>query len=280
MEKVVTYLYPDTEKAANLKVFQDRTNQIKAFYFTRDNIREVERLESGMNYAVYFLFDKSADGEMTKVYVGQSKNGANRMESHQANKLFWSYCLMFVTDNNSFDALTIDYMEYYFIQKLKKSSQFSLENRDMRTNEPNVSIYDRPTVMSYVDQISFLLRAEGIDFSENTATITNHYYVPKSSKYKAKLFVKDGKFVLAAGSIISRPIESSKDWKDGGKFYNRFSSIVDDFVADGKIRPVESGYEAVVNLSFNSPSMASNLISGRAENGWLFFKGLNKLRDV
>lgn len=69
MEKVVTYLYPDTEKAANLKVFQDRTNQIKAFYFTRDNIREVERLESGTNYAVYFLFDKSADGEMTNTFL-------------------------------------------------------------------------------------------------------------------------------------------------------------------------------------------------------------------
>jgi hypothetical protein len=110
MEKVVTYLYPNTEKADTLKVFQDRTNQIKAFYFTRDNIRKVEKLESGQNYAVYFLFDKSADGEMTKVYVGQSKNGAFRMESHQANKLFWSYCTMFVTDNNSFDALTIDYI--------------------------------------------------------------------------------------------------------------------------------------------------------------------------
>lgn len=279
MEKVVTYLYPNIEKAGTLKVFQDRTNQVKAFYFTRDNIREVEKLESGQNYAVYFLFDKSADGEMTKVYVGQSKNGAHRMESHQANKLFWSYCTMFVTDNNSFDALTIDYMEYYFIQKLKKSSQFSLENKDMRTNEPNVSIYDKPTVMSYIEQINFLLKAEGIDFSESTMTITNKFYMPGSRRYKAKLFVKDGKFVLSAGSILVRPIESAKEWNDEGKFYSRFTSIIEDLLSDEKVRIVESGYEAIVNLSFNSPSMAASLVSGRAENGWRFFKGLNELRD-
>jgi len=32
MQKVVTYLYPDVKKASSLKVFQDRTNQIRAFY--------------------------------------------------------------------------------------------------------------------------------------------------------------------------------------------------------------------------------------------------------
>lgn len=38
MPKTVTYLYPDIEKASSLKMFQDRTNQIRAFYFTRENI--------------------------------------------------------------------------------------------------------------------------------------------------------------------------------------------------------------------------------------------------
>jgi hypothetical protein len=278
MQKVVTYLYPDTDKAANLKVFQDRTNQIKGFYFTRENIKCVEKLESGTNYAVYFLFDKSADGEMTKVYVGQSKKGAHRMENHHTTKLFWSYCLLFVTDNNSFDALAIDYMEYYFIQLLKKSSQFSLDNKDMRITEPNVSIYDKPTVLSYIEQINFLLKAEGIDFSESPSLSTDNYYSPKSSKYRAKLYVKDGKFVLAVGSVVVRPIESAKDWSDGGKFFDRFTSVIDDFISEGKIQAIDGGYEAIVNLSFNSPSMAASLISGRAENGWLFFEGLNGLR--
>ncbi len=58
MQKTITYLYPDSEKASSLKMFQDRTNQIRAFYFTRENIKEVEKLESGTNYAVYFFIQR------------------------------------------------------------------------------------------------------------------------------------------------------------------------------------------------------------------------------
>jgi hypothetical protein len=38
-------------------------------------------------------------------------------------------------------------------------------------------------------------------------------YYP-SKKYKAKLFVKDGKFILEKGSELKRSLESSKTWKN------------------------------------------------------------------
>jgi hypothetical protein len=50
--------------------------------------------------------------------------------------------ILFVTDNNSFDKLSIDYLEYDFIQKFKASSCVLL-NKDLR---PNVSVYDFPNV--------------------------------------------------------------------------------------------------------------------------------------
>ena len=280
MEKTVTYLYPDTDKAAHLKVFQDRTTQIKAFYFTRDSVKTVEKLESATNYSVYFLFDKSGDNDLTTVYVGQSKNGASRMESHRQNKQFWSYCIMFVTDNNSFDAMTIDYMEYHYIKKLKKSSQYLLDNRDMRTSEPVISIYDRPIIMSYIEQIDFLLRAEGVEFSEEYLPPTVKYYSPASKKYSAKLFVQDGKFILAAGSIIVRPIESSKEWSDDGRFFNRNNRIIDKWLVEEKISVEGQSFRANVNLSFDSPSMAGSFVTGRSTNGWGFFKGLDELRNT
>ncbi len=144
-----------------------------------------------------------------------------------------------------------------------------------------MSIYDKPTVLSHVEQINFLLRAEGIDLLEIDSNKVKTFYEPNSSVYKsqAKLFVKDGKFVLAAGSIIKRPIESSKNWNDEGKFYNRYSSMIEDFISEGKVEPADEHYKALVNLSFNSPSMAASFVSGRAENGWAFFKGLEKNRS-
>lgn len=280
MQRVVTYLYPEFENASSLKVFQDRTNQIRAFYFTRDYINKVEKLESGTNYSVYFLFDITDEGEMTKVYVGQSKNGAYRMQSHNTNKMFWSFCLMFVTDNNSFDTMTIDYMEYYFIKKLEKSGRYFLENKAMRNIEPNISIFDKPTVQSYISKIEFLLNAEGIDLEEGKVGPFTKFYYPQSKKHSAKIFVKDGKFILSEGSIIRLPIKSSKNWSDEGKFYNRYTTYIEEFLEDGKIIKDGNNYKTVINLTFSSPSGVASLISGYAENGWKFFGGIEELREA
>ena len=278
MSRVVTYLYPMHEHASNLKVFQDLTNQIKAFFFTRDYIRDVEKLESGQNYAVYFLFDKTEADDLTKVYVGQSKQGAHRMQDHSLNKMFWSFCLMFVTDNNSFDALTIDYLEYYFIQKLGKSGQYILDNKAMRKNEPNVSIYDKPTINAYISQIEFLLKAEGINIEEEKSDLFTKFYKPRNKKYKAEIFVKDGSFILKSGSIIKRPVQSSESWSDGGAFFNRYNNYINQFLNDEKIERYGDDYRSLVNLTFSSPSGVASLISGLAENGWLFFDKLDDLR--
>lgn len=277
MQKTITYLYPDVSKAANLKVFQDRTNQIKAFYFTKENIKDLERMESVFNYAVYFLFD-SSDADSKKVYIGQPMNGITRIYDHVRNKDFWTYCLLFVTDNNSFDKLSIDYMEHAFIKKFKKSS-FMLMNKDLRTNEPNISIYDRPNLDAYIEQIEFLLNAEGVSLQEvspNGVGVT--YYEPTSKKYKAKLFVKDGKFILVEGSVIRRPTELAKDWKVN--LYERNNNVINGYLDDGKVEEINGEIVLLMNIEYNSPSMPASLLSGRSENGWLFFKGLNELRSL
>ena len=43
---------------------------------------------------------------------------------------------MFVSDNNVFDTSAIDYMEYYFIQKVVNAGAYSVENKDWRNKEP------------------------------------------------------------------------------------------------------------------------------------------------
>lgn len=277
MQRTITYLYPDELKASNLKVFQDRTNQIKGFYFTRDNWQEIERMESSKNYAIYFLFDKSEEGA-NKVYVGQSVNGIGRIERHVAEKDFWSFCILLVTDNNSFDKLTIDYLEYMFISKLKRSS-YVLMNKDLRANEPNVSIYDKPYILSYYEQIEFLLNAEGINLKETEIDVEEEKHYKPNNNFMAELFVKNGKFVLTKGSEIRKPIDSSKNWKND-KFYYKYNSIVDDYLNDEKVKVANGKYILTINIAYDNPSLPANLVSGRSENGWRFFKGLNELRTM
>lgn len=276
MQKTITYLYPDISNAANLKMYQDRTNQIKAFYFTRESYKQIYDLPCSLNYALYFLFNDSEDENL--VYVGQSVNGIQRIDEHVRGKDFWSYAILFVTDNNSFDKLSIDYMEYEFIQKFRKSS-YVLTNKDLRLNRPNVSVYDIPNLESFINQIEFLLSAEGIDIDEQViSTEQIKYYFP-SAKHNAKLFIKDGKFILSAGSEIKRPPETTRAWKDKNH-YNRGNVIIDNYIQNEKVKEEDGKIITQVNLSFKSPSAPANLITGLSENGWKFFKGLEEIRSL
>jgi len=276
MQKSITYLYPDIKKAANLKMFQDRTNQIKGFFFTKESYRKIYELPSASNYAIYFLFNDSEDENL--VYIGQSVNGIKRIEEHVKEKEFWSYAMLFVTDNNSFDKLSIDYLEYDFIQKFKESS-YVLTNKDLRPNKPNVSVYDLPNLEAFITQITFLMSAEGVDISrleEDQGTIK--YYYP-SKRHNAKIFVKDGKFVLAAGSEVKRPPESTKEWKNSNR-YTRGNDKIDSYIENEKIKEVNGKLITQVNIAFKSPSAPADLVTGLSENGWKFFKGLEEIRNT
>lgn len=276
MQKTVTYLFPNADKASSLKVFQDRTTQITGIYFTRDSIKDVESLQNNKNYAIYFLFNNSEE-EDDRVYIGQSINGVERIKNHVANKEFWTYCIMFVTDNNSFDKLTIDYLEYEFINRFKKSS-FTLTNKDERNNCPNFSIFDKPIFDSFITQIEFLLSTAGIVVSEQRLPKGQlKYYVPSSNKFKGKIYVKDGKFVLCKNSVILRPAESTVNYS--GNFYASLNKQIDDYIEDGKILKTDSGLVTTVDLAFSKPSRVATLLSGHNQNGWVFFKGLNELRN-
>lgn len=74
------------------------------------------------------------------------------------------------------------------------------------------------------NQIEFLLKAEGVNIDVNNDNSINIRYYYPSKLYKAKLFVQDGHFIHEKGSLITRPNESSKEWKDN--FSRRYNNII------------------------------------------------------
>lgn len=279
MSKIVTYLYPKPEKAMNLKVFQNRTNQVRAFYFTRDAVSEIKKLDAAGNHAVYFLFDETEEGERTKVVVGQSAKGIHGIQNKPLQKVFWSFCLMFVTDNDSFDTVIGDYLEHYFGAKFEQSSQYITADKAQKKGTLKADIYDKPVIYSYIEQIEFLLQAERIKLQEEKVDSSTRFYYPADKEYDAKIFVKNGKFILAKESLITKPISSLENWSDGGIFYSTYNQYINDFLEDRKIVEEKEGYRTLINLSFTSPSTVASLISGVTENGWSFFEDLNELRE-
>ncbi|MCG7343409.1 GIY-YIG nuclease family protein [Sporosarcina sp. ACRSL] len=279
-DRTVMFYFPDVKHANSLRIIQDPTSQIRGFYFTKSRLNDVESLEYANNHAVYFLF---SDSDESSVYVGQSVNGINRIKSHLREKDFWQFGILFVADNNSFDKLSIDYLEYYFIQAFSKT-QYSLENRDMRSVEPNVNVFNRSTLNSFASHIQFLLEALGVSFRASVPTaieVEDEVEVFEAKvPYEASIRLADGKFVLQANSIICAPLEHTKDWSDKGTFYKRSLRRYEQLIDSNKaIRLDDATAKLIDDVEFNSPSTPAELCSGRSQNGWMFWDGLNEKRN-
>ena len=282
MARAITYYYPDESAPSSLKVFQDRSSQIRGFYFTRDRLEDIAKVENAGNYAIYFLLGNDDDEHpIPTIYVGQSKNGAGRIIDHKYKKTFWSHCIMFVSDNNAFDTNAIDYMEYYFIQKVISAGVYSVENKDERKKEPNVSIYDKPTYDQYITQIEFLLQIEGVRLTLPAKKITGKYYKLKGKGPSAQAYFQDGLFYLDVGSII-RPVSGKSQTKELSNVLLNREKRIQLLLSEGKIAPCEDDgyYKVLYPLSFRSPSMMAVFVLGYNANGWKTFDGIKELRDT
>lgn len=281
MARAITYYYPDETAPSSLKVFQDRSSQIRGFFFTRDRLEDMAKVENAGNYAIYFLLGNDDDEHpIPTIYVGQSKNGAGRIIDHKYKKSFWSHCIMFVSDNNAFDTNAIDYMEYYFIQKVVSAGVYMVENKDERKKKPNVSIYDQPAYDQYVAQIEFLLQIEGVRLTLPVKKITEKYYKLRGKGPSAQAYFQEGKFYLEVGSIIRPSATKSESMKS---IMDRRKQQIAQLLAEKKIAPSKDDdrcYEVLYPLSFKSPSTMAVFVLGRSANGWDEFVGIEELRDI
>lgn len=281
MARAITYYYPDETAPSSLKVFQDRSSQIRGFFFTRDRLEDIAKVENAGNYAIYFLLGNDDDEHpIPTIYVGQSKNGAGRIIDHKYKKSFWSHCIMFVSDNNAFDTNAIDYMEYYFIQKVVSAGVYVVENKDERKKEPNVSIYDKPTYDQYITQIEFLLQIEGVRLMLPAKKIAEKYYKLRGKGPSAQAYFQEGKFYLEVGSIIRPSATKSESMKS---IMDRRKQQIAQLLAEKKIAPSKDDdrcYEVLYPLSFKSPSTMAVFVLGRSANGWDEFVGIEELRDI
>lgn len=281
MARAITYYYPDETAPSSLKVFQDRSSQIRGFFFTRDRLEDMAKVENAGNYAIYFLLGNDDDEHpIPTIYVGQSKNGAERIIDHKYKKSFWSHCIMFVSDNNAFDTNAIDYMEYYFIQKVVSAGVYVVENKDERKKKLNVSIYDQPAYDQYVAQIEFLLQIEGVRLTLPAKKIAQKYYKLRGKGPSAQAYFQEGKFYLEVGSIIRPSATKSESMKS---IIDHRKQQIAQLLAEKKIAPSKDDdrcYEVLYPLSFKSPSTMAVFVLGRSANGWDEFVGIEELRDT
>lgn len=293
MEKAIRYTFLDENAPNELKTIQEAGSSIKGLSFTRRRINDMSKREGASNYAVYFLFSDETLAADSEIYIGQSKLGITRIGEHRRKKDFWTRCFMFVTDNNSFDANAIDYLEYYFIHRFKSIGHYSLINTEQREKEPNLNEFDRTAYNKYIHEIEFLLRAEGVMLDTpkkerasqkkkakplaqpkdtHALPLQERRYFPwKSKAGQVQLYVEDGLFWIEAGAIIPPPTKNTSQMKT----LEKAQRLRREYEQSKRLeaRP-EGGHRSLKPIAFTSPSAAAEFLYGRSANGKTEFVGL------
>ncbi len=173
---------------------------------------------------VYFLFGTSEDTGKSVVYVGQAgtrKSGEGilrRLSEHNINpdKDYWTDVVVFLTQNNSFGATEISYLENQFCKLARDANRYEVKNGNEPT-QGNLTEEKESELEEYIDYAKIVMgtlgykvflpltsikRANGVDCPEDNM----YSWSFNSSKSKCKIEARAKEtaegFVVLKGSQI------------------------------------------------------------------------------
>lgn len=244
-----------------IRIYMRALSTIKAFVVPRLYLNEAKKLTGVDNPGVYFLINDES-GSLSKIYIGQTRNGISRLETHNAKKDFWNKAILFLADSQHFTLNIINGLEEYAIQKAMAANRYQMDN--MVVPQYKISEYDLPIIEESYEEIEFIMgvlgyRMKGESDSNGQAQFTtSRRGIIAKGTYSGELFD-----VLPGSEVdMSRPVHIES--------YNTKRMA---YLKDGTIMQNPDGkYYLTKVISFKSPSGASDFILGGSTNGWVEWK--------
>ncbi|MCH5177766.1 MAG: GIY-YIG nuclease family protein [Prevotellaceae bacterium] len=215
--------------------------------------------------ALYILLGPT-DVEKPLAYIGQTTDFANRKNDHVQKKDFWNTALVFISDNHQLYGDDVRYLEYLGIKEAQKNGTFKLLN-SANPKKPSLPTYRTSDMTSFFSSIRFLCTFYGCGIFENTqqkATQkihTEHLYFIQATNRPAKgcgfYNEQEKRFTLLKGSILATNVAKSF----------QMGASRDKFIKE-HCKTNKGEIVLLHDVSFDSPSRASNFVLGRPSNGW------------
>ena len=116
------------------------------------------------NPGVYFLINDDT-GSLSKIYIGQTRNGISRLDDHNAKKDFWNKAILFLADSQHFTLNIISGLEKYAIQKAIDANRYQVDNKAVPKYK--ISEYDEPLVEEIYEEIEFIMATLGFRMNDS-----------------------------------------------------------------------------------------------------------------
>lgn len=248
----------------------DRSNWIgKALMFPRAVLPRVKSRDEFGQTGVYLLIGPREDGEGDMIYIGEGDPIRPRLESHYAQKDFWTRAVCFVATPGQLNKAHVQFLEANLVRLAKAAKRMPLDNANTPT-EPSLSEADRADMQVFMENMLGMLPVLGVHAFEQAAP---------AALTAAPVLTCKGKGVVATG------YESSQGFvvRGGSQAYGETVPSMQQYVpgmydlrqgliANGVLAPDGAGYRFTQDYVFSSPSTAAAVVLGRSANGRIEWK--------
>ncbi len=260
---ITTYLIEGDPNGAQYVFISNRTCQM--YVIPRSGMSIIKKRKDLTKPSLYILIGED-DDLSPKAYIGETENFIERIKDHQSQKPFWQKALIFISKDAALTKSDIQYLEYLAIKVANNSKQYLLDENKNMPKSPNLPEYQKNTIDEFFEDIKLLTSFIGYNIFEIVREKSEHlFFIGNKDNFYAKGFYNENGFIVLENSIISKSTADSYISNEKRK------ALIHQYV-------VERGDGKLVvnkNITFASPSGASNFVLGRNSNGWTEWKDNN-----
>lgn len=243
-----------------IRIYMRHLSTIKAFVVPRLYLAEAKKLTGVDNPGVYFLINDET-GSLSKIYIGQTRNGISRLDDHNSKKDFWNKAILFLADSQHFTLNIISGLEKYAIQKAIDANRYQVDNKAVPKYQ--ISEYDLPQVEEIYEEIEFIMGTLGFRMNDSSAQSNQQTFSTSRRGIVAYGVYSGESFDVLPGSEIdiNRTVNIES-----------YNAKRQEYLKDGTIAETDGKYYLTKIVSFRTPSGASDFVLGGSTNGWVEWK--------
>ena len=253
-----------------------------AYKIPRSYLEKSKERQDLKQSGVYFLIEKNENGD-DEVYIGQAstrKNGEGvlfRVIEHLKDNKYFSEVVILTTQNNSFGATEISYLENRFTNLALETGRYTVRNG----NEPNIGNVTEEKESELEEFIEFSKMVLGVLGYKVFIPILN------TTEKIIEKNQKESKFYLSRKSKKSQQLIQASCIRTNEGFVILKGSMIEEIDSDAiplamkELRTKCKANKEIFNgkltrnLLFNSPSYAAAFVLGMQTNGRVDWKDEN-----
>jgi Domain of unknown function (DUF4357) len=226
---------------------------------------------------VYVLVGPANDPQHeARIYIGEGDDPRGRLDSHHAEKDFWTRLILFTSVGEGLNKATIRYLEARLLQLAEQAGRAELDNGNS-PGLPPLSEADREDAEAFLADMLVIYQLLGVNFFEELEQAAFPVRLllegPSASAEGAEI---DEGFVVFAGALArAQAVNSTPGW---------VADLRRSLIESGRLVRSDDGtsFQLMADYKFNSPSAAAATLLGRAAAGPLEWKDNagTSLRDL